>query len=73
MVEQDLTADFRGRIYVGRSKKSDDPDFSLDKALDDAYKKATQDHKTPPFRVLEIWIDGDNPLSEYRVAVGAGG
>lgn len=73
MNDIDPTEDYRGRVYVGRSRKQDDPGFSLEKALDDAYEKARNDNKNPPFRVLEIWVDGNNPLSEYKVAVGAGG
>ena len=67
-----LTQDYRARIYVGSSKKDDDPDFSLEKALHDAYRKARADNKNPPYKVLEILIDGNNPLSEYRVAIGTG-
>lgn len=70
MNEEDLTGQYRGRIYVGRSRKSDDPDFSFEKALHNAYQKASNDNKNPPFRVLEIWVDGHNPLSEYIVSVG---
>lgn len=72
MIDEEITEEFRARIYVGSSKKSDDPDFSVEKALHNAYEKARRDNRNPPFRVLEMWVDGDNPLSEYRVAVGAG-
>ena len=70
--DTDLTAEYRARIYVGRSRKADDPDFSLEKAFHDAYQKARNDNKNPPYKVLETWIDGENPLSEYRVAIGTG-
>jgi hypothetical protein len=74
MIEDDgITEEYRARLYVGSSKKRDDPDFSLQKALEDGYRKASQDGKSPPFRVIETWIDGDNPLSEYRVVIGASG
>jgi hypothetical protein len=65
------TEEFRARVYVGQSRRGDD-EFSLEAALDEAYQKAKNDNKTGPFRVLEIWIDGNNPLSEYKVAVGSG-
>jgi hypothetical protein len=58
-------------VHKGRSSKKDDPHFSLEKALDDAYKAARREHKTPPFRVINIFIDGDNPLSEYIVYIEA--
>jgi hypothetical protein len=58
-------------IHEGRSKKRDDPHFSLEKALDNAYKAARRERKTPPFRVVNIYVDGDNPLSEYIVYLEA--
>lgn len=58
-------------VHVGRSSKKDDPKFSLEKALDNAYKAARQAHKNPPFRVINIFIGGDNPLSEYIVYIEA--
>ena len=58
-------------VHVGHSKKSEDPKFSLEKALDDAYKAARRAGKNPPFRVINIVIDGDNPLSEYIVYIAA--
>jgi|EndMetStandDraft_5_1072996.scaffolds.fasta_scaffold529871_2 hypothetical protein len=57
--------------YPGHSKKSEDPKFSLEKALDDAYKTARRAGKNPPFRVVNIFIKGDNPLSEYLVYIEA--
>jgi hypothetical protein len=67
---EDFTEEYRGRTYVGHSKKGD-PEFSLEKALEDGYNKARADHKNPPFRMIEIWVDGTNPLSEYRVVLGS--
>jgi|RhiMethySRZTD1v2_1073278.scaffolds.fasta_scaffold109917_1 hypothetical protein len=72
MQSADPTADYRGKIYVGRSTKDDD-EFSLEAAVKDAYEQAKADSKSGPFRVMEIWFDGDNPLSEYKVAVGSSG
>jgi len=72
MRSEDPTGEFRSSIYVG-SSHVDDENFSLEAALEDAYEKAKADGKTPPFRVIETWIDGTNPLSEYRVAVGSSG
>ena len=72
MESPDPTEEYRARVYVGRSRKGD-PDFSLDAALNDAYEKAKNDGKSGPFRVVETWVDGNNPLSEYRVAVGSSG
>jgi hypothetical protein len=73
MQSADPTGEYRGKIYVGRSNKEDDPEFSLEKALQDAYEQARGDNKSGPFRLIEIWVDGNNPLSEYRVAVGSSG
>lgn len=72
MQSADPTEEYRARIYVGRSRKDDD-NFSLEAALEDAYEKAKADGKSPPFRVIETWIDGTNPLSEYKAAVGSSG
>jgi hypothetical protein len=72
MQSADPTGDYRGKIYVGRSTM-DEPDFSLETALKDAYEKAKEDSKSGPFRIIEIWVEGNNPLSEYRVAVGSSG
>jgi hypothetical protein len=68
----DPTEDYRDRVYVGRSRSAD-PEFSLEKAFEDAYEKAKGAGKAGPFQVLEIWVDGTNPLSDYKVAVKAGG
>jgi hypothetical protein len=65
---------FRGShrsVHEGRSKKGDDPHFSLEKALDNAYKAARRAGKNPPFRVINIFVSGDNPLSEYIVYIEA--
>ena len=71
MNDEGLTLEYRARIYVGKSRRGDS-DFSLSAAIRDGYEQATADGKRPPFRVLEIWVDGDNPLSEYRAAIGSG-
>jgi hypothetical protein len=72
MQSADPTGDYRGKIYVGRSTR-DDEEFSLEHAVKQAYEQAKADSKSGPFRIIEIWVDGDNPLSEYRVAVGSSG
>ena len=72
MQSDDPTGEYRSMIYVGRSRK-DDESFSLEAALEDAYEQAKADGKSPPFRVIETWIHGTNPLSEYRAAVGSSG
>jgi len=58
-------------VHKGQSRKQDDPHFSLEKALENAYKAAKNDHKSPPFRVVNIFVDGNNPLSEYTVYIEA--
>jgi hypothetical protein len=71
--DTNLTEEYRARIYVGTSSKRTDPDFSLEKALEDAYEQAKADGAGPPYRVLETRVEGENPLSDYIVALKAGG
>ena len=70
--DNDYTRDYRDNVYVGSSNVNEEA-FSLEKAFEDAYNKATAAGKTPPFKVLEIWVDGTNPLSDYKVALKSGG
>jgi hypothetical protein len=52
--------------YTGKSMDGDAA--TLEDALRDAYKKGEKDgHKL--FRVEEIFIAGDNPLSGYAVVI----
>jgi hypothetical protein len=74
MTEGDFTGRYREGIFVGISKrKGDDEPPLLEEAVTMAYEKARDNGRTPPFRILEIWVDGENPLSEYIVAMQAGG
>lgn len=73
MNDNDFAGRYREGIYVGRSQRTDKQPPLLESAVEDAYEKAKDGGRTPPFRVLEIWVDGDNPLSEYIVALQTGG
>jgi hypothetical protein len=72
MNENDNGSRYREAIFVGTSRATEDKEPVLEDAVRDAYEKATEQGRTPPFRVLEIWVDGENPLTEYRVALHTG-
>jgi hypothetical protein len=65
-----ISQEYRGSIFVGSSTADDEGGPTFEQAVNDAYEKAKGQGKHPPFRVREIWVDGNNPLSEYRVAIG---
>lgn len=47
---------------VGRGK-------TLDQAVSEGYEKMKRRGASPPFRVEEIWAEGTNPFSGYRVVL----
>ena len=63
---------YRESIFVGRSGPEDEGGPTLEKAFEDAYERAKAGGKRPPFKVLDTWVNGTNPLSEYIVALKAG-
>jgi hypothetical protein len=63
------TAQYRKKVYVGRSKRRGTRPPSFEEALEDAYKQAKAAREPGPYRVLDTWVDGDNPLGEYIVSV----
>ena len=63
---------YRQSIFVGRSSADDQGGPTLEKAFEDAYERAKAGGKKPPFKVLDTWVHGTNPLSEYIVALKAG-
>jgi hypothetical protein len=67
-----ITDDYRKTLFVGSSTEADEGGPTLEKAFEDAYEKAKQQGKKPPFKVHDIWLHGTNPLTEYRVVVGSG-
>jgi hypothetical protein len=73
MTHNDFTGRYRDGIFVGTSRRKDDEPPLLEEAVANAYDKARDGGRTPPYRVLEIWVDGENPLSEYIVVLQAGG
>jgi hypothetical protein len=67
--DDDLTRRYRKTVHVGRSKrKNDDEPPTLDEALRDAYDKASGG-RGGKYRLLDIWVRGDNPLSEVIVSL----
>jgi hypothetical protein len=57
--------------WQGRSKKPDDPNPGLEKAIEDAWNKSQQDANPPAtIRIQDILVSGTNPISEYSVIVG---
>jgi hypothetical protein len=72
MYNDDPTARFRNNIFVGVSVGDGDNPPVLQAAFEAAYEKARDGGGEPPYRVLEIWVNGENPLTEYIVALKAG-
>ena len=56
--------------WQGRSNKHQDPNFGLEKAIEDAWKES-QKVASPPasLRVEDILVSGNNPITEYSVIV----
>jgi hypothetical protein len=81
--DEELTKRYRQKVYVGRSRREGRKQPSLEAAIKNAYRQAAADTKakaggiTPEadieYRVLDIWAVGKNPLSDYIVALKAGG
>jgi hypothetical protein len=68
--DNDLTTQrYRESVFVGRSTADDEGGPTFELAVQDAYQRAKEKGKEPPFKVLETWVDGTNPLSEYLVSV----
>ena len=65
----DFVSDYPGRVFVGRDSGDEENPPKIDKAMRDAWDKAKADGKRPPYRVLNIWLHGDNPLTDYFVSV----
>jgi hypothetical protein len=70
--DDDVGGRYREGIFVGRSQRTEERGPMLEEAVEDAYNKAQDAGRPPPYRVLEIWVDGENPLSEYIVALKTG-
>jgi hypothetical protein len=64
-----LTAKYRERVYVGRSRRGRDKVPSLEEAVEDAYKDARKAGKPGPYRLMDVWVDGTNPLTDYIVVL----
>jgi hypothetical protein len=45
---------------------------SLDKAIEDAWNEAKKGGGPKALRVVDIYIAGNNPITEYSVIVGPG-
>lgn len=60
-----LTAKYRERVYVGRSRRKGDRTPSLEEAIEDAYMDAKKAGKPGPYQLLDVWVDGTNPLTDY--------
>jgi hypothetical protein len=52
--------------WTGRSKGDD---ANLHDAITDAWNQAKKDG-APALRVIDIYVTGNNPITEYRVIVG---
>jgi hypothetical protein len=71
--DDDRQTQYREGIFVGVSRRTDEQEAILEDAVRNAYDKASGAGLTPPFRVLEIWVNGENPLTEYIVSLQAVG
>jgi hypothetical protein len=72
MAEQNvdrLTQRYRERVYLGRSRRKQNKAPSLEDAVEDAYNDAKKAGKPGPYRLVDIWVDGTNPLTEYIVVL----
>jgi hypothetical protein len=67
-----LTARYRERVYVGRSRRKPSKAPSLEEAVEDAYNEAKKADKPGPYRLVDVWVDGTNPLTDYIVVLAAG-
>jgi hypothetical protein len=61
-----------GRLFVGSSKES------IEQAIEDAYNFARKSQHYPKrgsiaLRVIDIYIKGSNPISEYIAVLGPSG
>jgi hypothetical protein len=73
MTDEEISARYDHKVYVGRSERARIRQPSLKNALKLAYDKAKADSTTgqlQTFRVLDIWAVGTNPIHEYIVALG---
>lgn len=60
--EDEETQRYIENTQVGRGR-------TLDEAIKDAYVKLEGRNTTPPYRIAEIWADGTNPFSGFRVVI----
>jgi hypothetical protein len=65
------------RVYTGRSGEEKGTEPTLRNAIDDAYEEAKAGRRQEGFseddpfwfRVVDIWVKGTNPITDYRVDV----
>jgi hypothetical protein len=68
----ELTARYRERVYLGRSTRKSSKAPSLEEAVEEAYKDAKKAKKPGPYRLVDVWVEGTNPLTDYIVVLAAG-
>jgi hypothetical protein len=68
---EDPTRQYREKIFVGESQRTDGTDPTLEDAFDDAWRKASDAGVEPGTRLhlLDTEVYGSNPIDTYRVIV----
>jgi hypothetical protein len=68
---KDLTQEYREKIFVGESRRTEENEPTLEDAFDDAWRQASGGGVEPGTRMhlLDTEAYGQNPINTYRVIV----
>jgi hypothetical protein len=65
--DEDLIREYINDVAIGTDR------LSVAAAIKDGYGKLEGKRVKPPYRVVEIWADGENPFTEFRVILKGDG